>query len=1013
MPSNTVRALLPTLTAAFLSGPAAVADFDYSDSAAFPVDLLTLPPTEVADWADSASFPLDLRRMNRRWADSGAFIFSDAPPPAPTPIAVETPLVVVPGEPFDVRVILRNNGGPGDHGGISISFPDLTDTDGGMPPYTSPIADVEVHAETTFATVGFYDAGDTIDVGGTNGLAQHLLVEGDEDGWDYDEAHTLTLTITPNQAGTLTIRIRGWIAEFGTGYGPPTYRCPDQGGSGRELDQQQYWSEVVTLNVGQPIEGYVLFDHDNDAGTELIPVKGAKVLLVQYGDFPLGPEDKDTDTNGWFSFGTTYSNEPELSVRVYAANDRIQVKPFTYHGRLYFLNALTNPYATPRDWDAGSGGETFTVEIKDWDQSGAFALYQYVNELDQKLQEKTEDVLGGEWNAVRGENVVTICWTDFVNADGPKYKDRGHMILLNSIHAYVYDPDPGTSQPQRAAIAHEYGHYVHDLLGDGLYRGHGKTYSEGVAEMFRTLFTFWFDPGQPIIDEDPNEQYEPGHEAGLGVKEIFWDMLDDVTTEADTNGGFDGIAFEFGYIWYALLQGPTSTIKHFQGIDFGNDFWNRWQECEYDDVDSHGVSWNDHVRLIYQLHGLPMDIWLIELGRGVYTFEELTLVTQPGSIPEDTVVSAGTLPTTDLMVTNGYTLTPHTETGELIFSSPADLTIGYDDTGLSQAEEDSLAIYVFNPTIGAWADLASVVDTVANTVSTQIVELGDFAVGLPELDLAPDSPTGLQIVDEVATASRVTLSWDANTNGDLAGYLLEIPSNGAREEQTHVLADDEVSHEIPAIEPGSYTFMLYTFDEDGNHSDAATTGLDVVDTDEDGLPDVWELQWLGFLVYDACDDPDSDGADDLAEYQFGADPMDSDSDDDNIPDGWEIGYGLDPLDPADAAEDPDGDCFTNLAEYEGGGTNPRDGDSHPIDCNENCVWDDQDAIGGGDFDADGDVDLDDHSAFRDCLAGPGATPNPASLECIGACRAAFDFAPGDGDVDLADFGEFQEAFTGG
>ncbi|MHC4610273.1 MAG: hypothetical protein ACYS7M_08000 [Planctomycetota bacterium] len=36
------------------------------------------------------------------------------------------------------------------HGGISISFPELTDTDESMPPYESPTADVAVRGATTF-----------------------------------------------------------------------------------------------------------------------------------------------------------------------------------------------------------------------------------------------------------------------------------------------------------------------------------------------------------------------------------------------------------------------------------------------------------------------------------------------------------------------------------------------------------------------------------------------------------------------------------------------------------------------------------------------------------------------------------------------------------------------------------------------------------------------------------------------------------------------------------------------
>ena len=58
----------------------------------------------------------------------------------------------------------------------------------------------------------------------------------------------------------------------------------------------------------------------------------------------------------------------------------------------------------------------------------------------------------------------------------------------------------------------------------------------------------------------------------------------------------------------------------------------------------------------------------------------------------------------------------------------------------------------------------------------------------------------------------------------------------------------------------------------------------------------------------------------------------------------------------------------------------------------------------GDYDGDGNVDLDDYASFPGCLSGP-ILPAPAGL-----CRDAFDFDV-DLDVDLADFGEFQAAFA--
>ncbi len=58
----------------------------------------------------------------------------------------------------------------------------------------------------------------------------------------------------------------------------------------------------------------------------------------------------------------------------------------------------------------------------------------------------------------------------------------------------------------------------------------------------------------------------------------------------------------------------------------------------------------------------------------------------------------------------------------------------------------------------------------------------------------------------------------------------------------------------------------------------------------------------------------------------------------------------------------------------------------------------------GDFDDDGDVDLQDFAAFLDCVTGPGVPSTPT-------CSDMADLSD-DGDVDLIDFGLWSRLFSG-
>lgn len=64
----------------------------------------------------------------------------------------------------------------------------------------------------------------------------------------------------------------------------------------------------------------------------------------------------------------------------------------------------------------------------------------------------------------------------------------------------------------------------------------------------------------------------------------------------------------------------------------------------------------------------------------------------------------------------------------------------------------------------------------------------------------------------------------------------------------------------------------------------------------------------------------------------------------------------------------------------------------------------------GDYNGDGDIDLSDHRVFQDCMAGPEVAPDPV-ITTAAICLEVFDF-DADSDVDLDDFSDFSEAFTG-
>jgi outer membrane protein OmpA-like peptidoglycan-associated protein len=82
-----------------------------------------------------------------------------------------------------------------------------------------------------------------------------------------------------------------------------------------------------------------------------------------------------------------------------------------------------------------------------------------------------------------------------------------------------------------------------------------------------------------------------------------------------------------------------------------------------------------------------------------------------------------------------------------------------------------------------------------------------------------------------------------------------------------------------------------------------------VDSDQDGLPDDWEVQYFGDLSPAVDADPDGDGLANLVEQQLGSDPTRFDSDGDALSDRRERDLGTNPL-----AVDSDLDGLTDYGE---------------------------------------------------------------------------------------------------
>ena len=163
------------------------------------------------------------------------------------------------GESFTLTVRMHGVRESGDHGGISVSFPSLTESGGSGRSYSSSLADVEAVEYTSgMSNVAFHQPGASIyrSDNSTQFPANHLLVESDDATWSTSDDRTLRLRITPKRGGEFPIRVRGWLCVDGY------TNCSRSPTEAAVTDQQGWGVEVAEVAVSGDAGPAIASRHD-------------------------------------------------------------------------------------------------------------------------------------------------------------------------------------------------------------------------------------------------------------------------------------------------------------------------------------------------------------------------------------------------------------------------------------------------------------------------------------------------------------------------------------------------------------------------------------------------------------------------------------------------------------------------------------------------------------------------------------------------------------------------------
>ena len=299
--------------------------------------------------------------------------------------AVKPPANITLGESFDLSFSVNRRDGPADgRGGVSVSFPDLTDP--------NALRDDTAYSSDQGGVTAAYTGGSDVVIRPVGGRGifnsagiefspRYLLVESDDSNWSTARQNrTLTLSVKPKETGAFRVYYRYWMCDRNYGN---CDRIPDASPS--SYDQQGWRVATYTVNVLAPPAPEV-------GGSAVKPP--ANITLGESFDlsFSVNRRDGPADGRGGVSVSfpdltdpnalrddTAYSSDQGGVTAAYTGETDVVIRPLGGRGIFNSAGIEFNPSyllveSDDSDWITAGQNRTLTLSVKP-KKTGAFRVY--------------------------------------------------------------------------------------------------------------------------------------------------------------------------------------------------------------------------------------------------------------------------------------------------------------------------------------------------------------------------------------------------------------------------------------------------------------------------------------------------------------------------------------------------------------------------------------------------------------------------------------------------------------